>query len=217
MILPACLHSIEGSHFNWLRLCLMMSSMQRLRQPSLTPLRQLPQCCSARLVPTAAASFLPGLRAMVWSPLGSMGIRRLPNLLTAHSDWITPRCAGLVGCVPSPWLTWYAVSQTFPISLMFWPSKLHVHLPEIVFCIVFFRRLHDHTLPEFLRLLSYNHLLFKPTLTLLPPGGLGDAGGSENILELKEFVLALRFEFRLAPKLTLNGLCDPWENDRRPP
>lgn len=78
-------------------------------------------------------------------------------------------------------------------------------------------RLHGHTLPECLRLLSYNHLLFKPTLTLLPPGGLGDAGGSENMLELKELVLAFRFEFRLAPKLTLNGLCDPWENDRRPP
>lgn len=84
-----------------------------------------------------------------------------------------------------------------------------------------FSPFHDHTFPEFLRLLSYSHLLFSPTLTLLPPGGLGVAGGSENMLELKELVLALKFEFRLAPRLVprlaLSGLCDPCENDRRPP
>lgn len=71
------------------------------------------------------------------------------------------------------------------------------------------RRVHDHTFPEFLRVLSYSHLLFNPTLTLLPPGGLGVAGGSENMLELKELELAFKFEFRLAPRLALRGLCDP--------
>lgn len=37
------------------------------------------------------------------------------------------------------------------------------------------------------------------------------------MLELKELVLALRFEIRLALELALSGLCDPWEKDRRPP
>lgn len=67
---------------------------------------------------------------------------------------------------------------------------------------------YNHTLPEFLRLRSYNHLLFNPTLILLPPGGLGVAGGSENTLELKEVVLAFN-------ALVLRGLWDPCETDRR--
>lgn len=79
-----------------------------------------------------------------------------------------------------------------------------------------FYRFHDHTFAEFLRLRSYNHLLFNPTLTLLPPGGLGVAGGSENMLESKELVLALKFELRLALRLALSGLGDPCDNDRRP-
>lgn len=36
------------------------------------------------------------------------------------------------------------------------------------------------------------------------------------MLELKELVLAFKFEFKLALKLASRGLCDPWENDRRP-
>lgn len=62
-------------------------------------------------------------------------------------------------------------------------------------------RNYDHTLPEFLRLRSYSHLLFNPTLILFPPGGLGVAGGSENTLELNEVVLALK-----VPVLALNVL-----------
>lgn len=64
------------------------------------------------------------------------------------------------------------------------------------------------TLPEDRRLLSYNHLLFRPTLVLFPPTGLGVGGGSENrldaVLRLKELVLALK------------GLGDPYE-DLLPP
>lgn len=54
---------------------------------------------------------------------------------------------------------------------------------------------YDQTLPEDRRLLSYNHLLFRPTLVLFPPIGLGVGGGSEKrldaVLRLKELVLAL--------------------------
>lgn len=67
---------------------------------------------------------------------------------------------------------------------------------------------YDQTLPEDRRLLSYNHLLFRPTLVLFPPIGLGVGGGSEKrldaVLRLKELVLALK------------GLGDPYD-DRRPP
>lgn len=67
---------------------------------------------------------------------------------------------------------------------------------------------YDQTLPEDRRLLSYNHLLFRPTLVLFPPTGLGVGGGSEKrldaVLRLKELVLALK------------GLGDPYD-DRRPP
>lgn len=108
------------------------------------------------------------------------------------------------------------MSQTFLIIPVIWLVWLHNRLPVTLVVMMPFHRLHDHTFAEFLRLLSYNHLLFSPTLTLLPPGGLGVAGGSENILELKELVLAFRFEFRLAPRLALSGLGDPWENDLRP-
>lgn len=80
-------------------------------------------------------------------------------------------------------------------------------------CLLFF---YGQTLLEPRRLFSYRNLLFRPTLILLPPGGLGVEGGSEKMLELK-----------LAPKilavLALNGLAlkglvvgDPWEKDRRP-
>lgn len=55
---------------------------------------------------------------------------------------------------------------------------------------------YDQTLPEDRRLLSYNHLLFRPTLVLFPPTGLGVGGGSEKrleaVLRLKELVLALK-------------------------
>lgn len=69
-------------------------------------------------------------------------------------------------------------------------------------------RFYGHTLPEFLRLRSYSHLLLSPTLILLPPGGLGVAGGSENTLELNDAVLTFK-------ALVLRGLCDPCETDRR--
>jgi hypothetical protein len=63
-------------------------------------------------------------------------------------------------------------------------------------------------LPDDRRLLSYSHLLFRPTLILFPPVGLGVGGGSEKrleaVLRLKELVLAL------------NGLGDPYD-DCRPP
>lgn len=67
-------------------------------------------------------------------------------------------------------------------------------------------------LPEFLRLRSYSHLLFNPTLIFFPPGGLGVAGGSENTLELNEAVLVL--SVLVFSVLVLRGLCDPWEKDR---
>lgn len=70
-------------------------------------------------------------------------------------------------------------------------------------------RSYDHTFPEFLRLRSYSHLLFNPTLILFPPGGLGVAGGSENTLELKEAVLVFKVPMLAFNVLVLRGLCDP--------
>lgn len=67
-------------------------------------------------------------------------------------------------------------------------------------------RSYDHTFPEFLRLRSYNHLLFNPTLILFPPGGLGVAGGSENTLELNEAVLAFSVPTLAFNVLVLRGL-----------
>lgn len=73
---------------------------------------------------------------------------------------------------------------------------------------------YDHTLPEFLRLRSYSHLLFSPTLILFPPGGLGVAGGSENTLELNEVVLAFHDPVLAFNVLVLRVFCEPCEEDR---
>lgn len=78
-------------------------------------------------------------------------------------------------------------------------------------------RVYDQMLPEFLRLRSYSHLLFNPTLIFFPPGGLGVAGGSEKTLELNEVVLAFRvlvLKVLVFNVLVLIGLCGPCEKDR---